>query len=369
MTDHSSTTDTGRRRLLLGGAAGLAGGLAAPAIATAQGATTTWRVQTTWANGVGLDAFMAWCDSMVEKSGGELAFEGYKSGDLVGDFEVYDALRDGRIEAANPFTVYANRFTPAGVFLSSYPMAMRAPHEFDVFYYGLGGLEIAREIYAREGLFFVGPIHHGPNIIHSQKPLRFWSDFEGITMRTPGGMVADFFQALGANTVTLPGSEIFGAFERGEIQAADFVGPSANYAYGFSEVTDFISMGPPGYMSVYQPVDLMDLTVAMPAWEALSPRMKLLVEQEVHAYSDLHHAAIQAADQEAWALFEADGTRVARLTQEDVRVMTKIATPIWFDYAKRDPDAERIFRIQLAYMASGSLGYVDEVTVELFDSL
>jgi TRAP-type mannitol/chloroaromatic compound transport system substrate-binding protein len=254
------------------------------------------------------------------------------------------------------------------VFLSSYPMGMRTASEFDVFYYGLGGLEMTREIYARQGLFFVGPIHHGPNIIHSNKPLRYFDDFRGLRMRTPGGMVADFFQAIGATTVTLPGSEIFGAFERGEIDAANFVGPAANYAYGFSKVTNFISMGPAGYMSIYQPVDLMDLTVSLTAWNALSPKMRHLVEVEVAAYSDRHHAAIQASDQEAWAKFEADGTRISRITAGEVDTMTSIAIPIWFDYAMRDPDATRVFHAQLKYMASGSLGYVEKDVLDFFES-
>ena len=32
---------------------------------------------------------------------------------------------------------------------------------------------------------------------------------------------------------------------------------------------------------------------------------------------------------------------------------------MWFDYANRDPNAARVFKIQLDYMQSGSLGYVD----------
>ncbi len=361
MTDHETTTRPTRRGLLAAGGAALA----APAIATAQGRTTTWRVQTAWSDGVGLRVFQEWCASIIEKTGGELAFEAYDPSSGIGGFDMYEAVQDGRLEGCNPFTLYSERIYNAGVFLSSYPMAMRAPHEFDTFYFGLGGLEIARELHARSGLFFVGPIHHGPNIIHSKRPIYRIDDFRGLRMRTPGGMVAELFQELGAETVALPGEEIFPAFERGEIDCADYVGPSINYDLGFSSVTRFISMGPPGYMSVYQPVDLMDLTVRLDEWQRLSPQMKLFLENEVAAYSNLHHAAIQQADQEAWAKFEADGTTVIRLSPADVDLMTKVAVPIWVKYAKRDPDSLRIFRIQLAYMASGSLGYVDPAIAEV----
>ena len=108
----------------------------------------------------------------------------------------------------------------------------------------------------------------------------------------------------------------------------------------------------------------MDLTVGMRPWNALSKKMKQFVEMEVHVYSDMHHAGIQKADQEAWAKFEADGTEVTRLTQDDVELMTEVAVPIWFKYANRDPNAARVFKIQLDYMMSGSLGYVDPSLIE-----
>ncbi|MEM9781982.1 MAG: TRAP transporter substrate-binding protein DctP [Pseudomonadota bacterium] len=346
----------------------LAGGtaMAAPAIATAQGQTTTWRVQTAWGSGPGLDAFMTWAGGIAERSDGELAFETFKSGDIAKRFEIYDAIKGGQMEAAHTFTIDAGNIVPGGVFLSSYPLAMRAPHEWDTFYYALGGLDIARDLYAREGLFFVGPIHHGPNIIHAKKRIRYLDDFRGLTMRTPGGMVSALFEAFGAKTVTLAGNEIMPAFEAGQIDAADFVGPAINYDYGFSKATNYISMGPPGFMSVYQPVDLMDLTVSQAAWDALSPKMKAFLEAEVAHFSDLHHAAVQKADQAAWVKYEQDGTKVSRLTDADIEAMTRVMGQIWIDFATKSPEATRIFQIQLDYMTSGSLGYVDRTLYDFF---
>ena len=332
--------------------------LGAPYVGTAKAETTTWKIQTSWPGGIGLETFKAWCNGIVEKTGGELAFQPFGAKDLVGEFQLWDAVRNGVLEGMNPFTLYWAGRLPAAVFLCSYPLGLRHPHEWDVFYYGLGGLEIARELFARQGMYYVGPIHHGPNIIHSKVPIRSIDDFRGRKMRLPGGMVAELFQAAGARTAMLPGSEIFGALERGAIDVADYVGPAINHALGFHKVTKYISMGPPGFMSIYQPVDLMDLTVGMKAWNALSPHMKRFVEREVHAYSDLHHAAIQKADQDAWAKFAAAGSEVTRLSQADVEKFTELAVPLWFKWANKDKSAARIFKIQLDYMMSGSLGYV-----------
>ncbi|WP_116597493.1 TRAP transporter substrate-binding protein DctP [Primorskyibacter marinus] len=355
---------TTRRNALRAFAGAGATVLAAPHIATAASHGTTWKIQTSWPGGAGLQIFKDWCGSIADKTGGELAFQPFGANDVVGDFQLFDAVKNGVLDAVNPFTIYAQGIIPAATFLTSTPLGLRNPHEFDVFYYGLGGIDIARELYAAQGMHFVGPVHHGPNIIHSKVPIRSIDDFAGRKMRLPGGMVAEIFTAIGAETTVLPGSEIFPALEKGTIDVADYVGPAVNYALGFSQVTDYIVMGPPGFMSLYQPVDIMDITVGKAAWDALSPEMQQFVEMETHVYSDMHHAAIQAADQEAWAKFEADGTEVTRLSQDDVELMTEVAVPIWFDYANRDPQAARVFDIQLKYMQSGSLGYVDPALTE-----
>ena len=366
-----------RRSFLTGAAvglgAGLAGGMAleplaraatrdaappAPALISGREVGTTWKVQTSWPGGIGLEIFTAWCQSIVEKTSGELAFVPFGTKDLVGEFQLFEAVQNGVLDAMNPFTLYWAGRMPAAVFLSSYPAGLRNPHEWDVFYYELGGLEMARALFAAYGMHYVGPIHHGPNIIHSKVPIRSIEDFRGRRMRLPGGMVAELFQAAGAKTTMLPGSEIFRALESDTIDVADYVGPAVNYALGFHKVTKFISMGPPGLMSIYQPVDLMDLTVGMAAWNALSPAMKRFVEMEVHVYSDMHHAAIQRADQAAWKRFEEAGSEITRLSAEDVDGLTKLAIPLWFHWANKDDGAARVFKAQLDYMMSGSLGYV-----------
>ncbi|MBS1269234.1 MAG: Lactate-binding periplasmic protein [Gammaproteobacteria bacterium] len=337
----------------------------APHIRNAAAAdTTTWKIQTSWPGGIGLDIFKDWCNSIVEKTGGELAFEPFGAKDVVGDFQLFDAVKNGVLDAMNPFTLYWAGRMPAAVFLSSYPLGLRNPHEWDVFYYALGGLEIARELFANFDMHYVGPIHHGPNIIHSKVPIRSIDDFDGRKMRLPGGMVAEVFQDAGAQTTLLPGSEIFPALEKGTIDVADYVGPAINHALGFHQVTDYIVMGPPGFMSIYQPVDLMDLTVGMKQWNALSDAMRQFVEMEVHVYSDMHHAKIQKADQEAWAKFEEAGTIVTRLSQEDVERFTELAVPRWYQWANKDKNAARVFKTQLDYMMSGSLGYVTPDMIE-----
>src|SRR3954452_14735195 len=291
-----------RRRLLK--TAAVAGGAAivsAPYIRNASAAETTfWKCQTSWPAGVGLQTFKTWAGTIKEKTGGELEIKPFAAKEVVGDFELIDGVRNGVLEAMNSFTVYWVGKVPATAFLSSYLMGLRYPHEWDVFFYSKGGLQVAREIFAKQGLMYVGRIHHGPNILHSKKPIRSIEDFRDLKLRVPGGMIAEGFAAIGAKTTLLPGGEVFSALEKGTIEAADYTGPAVNWDLGFQQVTKYIWMGPIGLESIYQPVDLMDFVLNQGVWNKLSPKLKQWFENEVEAYSNVHHAAIQKADMAAW---------------------------------------------------------------------
>jgi TRAP-type mannitol/chloroaromatic compound transport system substrate-binding protein len=361
MTDDSARSgQTTRRRLLktgIGVAAGAA--VAAPYIRNAEAATTTtWKIQTSWPAGVGLNTFKTWANSIKEKTGGELELKPFAAKEVVGDFELLDGVRNGVLEAMNSFCVYWVGKIPATAFLSSYLMGLRYPHEWDIFFYGKDGVKMAREVYAKQGLFWVGRVHHGPNIIHSKKPIRSIEDFKDLKLRVPGGMIAEGFAAAGARTTLLPGGEVFSALEKGTVDAADYTGPAVNWDLGFQQVTKYIWTGPPGLESIYQPVDLMDVVVNMNVWNKLSPQMKLWFENEVEAYSAVHFGAIQKADMETWPKFEKAGTTIIRMPAEDLDKWQRIATPIWFKWANKDKDAARMFKAQLEIMESPTVGYV-----------
>ena len=123
-------------------------------------------------------------------------------------------------------------------------------------------------------------------------------------------------------------------------------------------MTKYISMGPPGLMSVYQPVDLMDFCVNMDVWNKLPDNMKQFVDDEVQIYSNIHFGAIQKADMETWPKFAEAGVEINRLSTEDVERFQEVAVPIWFEWANKDPDAARLFKLQLEIMESPTVGYV-----------
>ncbi|WP_040886863.1 TRAP transporter substrate-binding protein DctP [Marinobacter santoriniensis] len=364
---HDDTGESSPRRQFLKTAAVGAAFAGAMMMGAGQAqAATTWKIQSVWDAGtVGYNLFEEWCNSIKEKSGGELVFKPYPAKSVAADNNaLFDAVRNGVLQGMNPFTLYWSGKIPASVFLSSYPAGPDQPSQWDTMFYSLGMLEKTREIYKKYGLFYVGPIQHDANIIHSKKPVNSLADLKGMKIRVPGGMVAEVFQQFGVSTVSLPGSDIFPALEKGTIDAADYVGPAVNYELGFSQVTDYILLGPPGVMSIYQPVDLMDLTVNLRAWNALDPKLQKLVEDEVRIYSQKHYLTIQKRNVEAMEKFKADGDQVTRLSQEDLREFRRAAIPVWLRWANKDEDAKEIFDMQLKYMMNPLVGYIDQAELD-----
>ncbi len=303
--------------------------------------------------------FESWCKSFKEKSGGELDIKPFPAKSVAADNNaLFEAVKTGVLQGMNAFTLYWAGKIPASVFLSSYPMGPDQPAQWDIMFDALGMKELARKIYAKHGLFYVGHVQHDANIIHSKKPVTSLADFKGMKLRVPGGMVAEVFQSFGASTVSLPGSDIFPALEKGTIDAADYVGPAVNWDLGFAQVTKYILFGPPGVMSLYQPVDLMEVSCNLGAWKRLSPEMQALMEEQVKVFSSEHFLGIQKRNVEALAKFKDAGSEISRLSPEDAVQFRKNSIPIWYNWGKKSPEAAEVLQFQIDFMLNPLMGYL-----------
>jgi TRAP-type mannitol/chloroaromatic compound transport system substrate-binding protein len=356
-----------RRRFIR--AAAVAGGTASiafPAVVRAQ-AAVKWRVQTAYDAGTaGYMAFQKYCAHVKVLSEGKLEFQPLPAGAVVGTFEMFDAVKGGVLDAMHVFTIYWSSKLPVTAFLSSYPLALDRPDQWETWFYELGGLQLARKAYQAQNLFYVGPIQHDLNIIHSKVPIRSFEEFKGKRVRLPGGMAADIFKQAGVSTVILPGGQVRAALESGAIDAADFVGPANNYDLGFADVAKYIIMGPTTTPCLHQPVDLADLTVNLAKWNALPKHLQEVVIAATRQHSWDHYAYIQKANVAAWDKFKAQGVQVIRLSEADVERFRRYAIPMWFNWAKRDPLAREAFGSQLAFMKTFNVGYItDSMLVDI----
>lgn len=369
MTNNApNTASAPSRRRLLKAAAITAGtsALGFPVVLRAQ-TPIKWRIQTAWQAGTaGYKQFQRFCANVKEISEGKLQFQPFPEKGIVGTFEMFNAVKAGQLDAMHCFSNYWFGFMPVSAFLSSYPLGLDRPDQWETWIYELGGLQIARKAYREHNMFYVGPIQHDLNLIHSKVPIRSFEDFKGKRIRYPGGMIAEVFSYAGVSTVILPGGEVYQALERGLIDAADYTGPAVNYDLGFAVVAKYIIMGPPSTPCLHQPVDLMDLTVNLAKWTALSKHLQEIVIAATRQHSWDHYAFIQKENIAAWDKYKTAGVQIIRLSEDDIQKFRRHAIPMWFKWAKKDPFAREAFASQLAFMKTISVGYVpDSMLVDI----
>ena len=169
--------------------------------------------------------------------------------------------------------------------------------------------------------------------------------------------------------MALAGSEVRPALASGLIDAADFTGPAMNWDLGFADVAKYIVMGPASTPCLHQPVDLTIVVFNAETWRSLSEPTQQLLTELVRAFSHEHFTAHQQANVAAWADFEAAGVEVTRLSEEDVEQFRKVAIPLWFDWARRDPDSARILKLHINVMLNPAVAYLTPEDVAGFDPL
>jgi TRAP-type mannitol/chloroaromatic compound transport system substrate-binding protein len=366
---NEATNREGRRTFLKKVAvAGAAATVGFPFFARiASAAPINMRIQSMWDAGtIGYVEFEKFAKNVTEMSEGKLVVKPFPAGAIMGTFEMFEGVKTGVLDGMHTSDTYHTGKIPVATFLSSYPFGMDMPHQWDTWFNNRGGKEIAREAYAEQNMYWLGPVQHDENLIHAKVPIRSFEEFKGKKIRFPGGMIADIFRAAGVSTVLLPGGEVYPALEKGVIEGADFVGAAINFNLGFGEIAKYIIMGPPSTPCLHQPVDLQCIGVNMKVWNGLPKHLQLLFESSIRDFSFSQFTTIQGADLEAYEKFKKAGVEIIRLKDADIEKFRKFAPELWVKWAKMHPLAMKAFKSQWEYMKSVKIGYYKDA--DLVDS-
>ncbi len=215
--------------------AAAAGAISAPAIAQDK---TKLTMVTSWGRGLAgvFDAAQRVADNVNTMSGGTLEIEIKAAGELVGAFEVFDAVSSGQADMYHAAQYYFIGQHPGFGFFTAIPFGM-TPVELNTWYYHMGGRELHDELAADFGLrgFLAGNtgLQAGGWF---QKEINSAEDFQGLKFRMPG-LGGKVLSKLGASVQNIPGAEVYQALSTGAIDGTEWIGPWADEKAGFQEIT------------------------------------------------------------------------------------------------------------------------------------
>ena len=313
------------------------------------------KVQEAYGAGLaGYRIFARWADTMKEMSGGRLNIETYPEGGIVATFDAFDAVQTGILDGFISWPQYWGGKHALGIYVSSYPYGLDMAWMWEVWFYNMGGIELAREDYARFNMYYVAPVQTGPNYAHCVEPIAKYEDWDGLKCRYPGGMIAEIYEKAGASVIILPGGEIYTAMATGVIEFGEYVGHSMNKELGLHEVGKYI-IGP-GQM--HQPVDLQAFVVNMDSWNKLPDDLKLLLTVGTRDLSWSLHTNIMSADLVAlkWMVDVNQNVYMELPAAERAKFRT-VAIELWKKWATDDISTRAVESQVLLMDAVGHFNY------------
>lgn len=341
------------RRTFLSGAAVAAAGAAsacsqqsgeadtAPAApAVNRGRTRRLRMVTTWPSGFpGLgSAAERTARSIGEMSGGALEVEVFGAGEIVGAFEVFDAVSNGVADMYHAAEYYWQGRSPAYNFFCSVPLGMTA-HEIMAWVEFGGGQELWNELAGQFNLiaFQAGNTGHQMGGWFKRE-VNTLEDFRGLRMRIPG-LGGAVIRELGGAAVALSGGEIYQSLQSGAIDATEWVGPWNDLAFGFYREAPYYYG--PGF---HEPGAALAVGLNRGVWDSLPADQQAVVR-----------AACRAANNQSLAEFTyQNGLALRTLTQEHGVQLRSFSDEVWrevgriceqvvADTADADPISRRVY--------------------------
>jgi len=278
-----------RRNFLSGavaaGAATGVTGLAAPAIARAQGAggeAMEWKMVTTWpknAPGVGVNA-QRFADFVTEMSGGRLTIRLFSAGELVPPFECLDAVQADTAQLAHSTPYYWVGKSPALNYFTTIPFGLMAWEVSAWLNFG-GGQALWEEVYAP---FNVVPFYAGNSGAQSggwfNKEINALDDLKGLKMRIAGSG-GEVMRRLGVAVVLTPPGEIQPALMSGAVDAAEWVGPWLDISFGMQKAAKYYYV--PAF---HEPGPSLEVIVNKDRFASLPDDLKAIVRLAARAASE-----------------------------------------------------------------------------------
>lgn len=179
----------------------------------------------------------------------------------------------------------------------------------------------------------------------ARTPIRTFEDLAGMKIRSPEGLAAAVFSAAGASPVSIPFSEVFGALEKGIVDAADASAYVNNDATGLQDVAPY-----PLYPGIHS-MPSMQFTISTAKWEELSAEDQTALRDWWYEAMYAMAAEVSKLDAEIAARDDAtDKIEVINWAQEDRDQLRVVAREQWEDYATKSELAKEALEAHIAYM-------------------
>jgi TRAP-type mannitol/chloroaromatic compound transport system substrate-binding protein len=298
-----------------------------------------WKMVTSWPKntpGLGVSAEKI-AQIINEMSAGRLQIHVYGANELVPALGVFDAVSGGSVEMGHSGAYFWRGKIPAAQFFTAIPFGMNAQEMNGWLHYG-GGLELWKEIYEPFNLI---PFAAGNTGVQMggwfNREIKSVEDLKGLKMRIPG-LAGEVFNAAGGTSVNIPGGELYTSLQTGVIDAAEWVGPENDLAFGFQQIAKYYYY--PGW---HEPGPTLELIVNKTAFESLPKDLQAIVTYATRAVNQDMLDSYTHNNSSALVELQRQGVDIRKLPDDVLAQFYKISQEVYAQQSAKDPQIKKVY--------------------------
>jgi TRAP-type mannitol/chloroaromatic compound transport system substrate-binding protein len=342
------------RRKLMAGAAGVAGAaaLAAPAVADSAPAIK-WRLTSSFPKSLdtihgAADVFAKTVSDMTD---GRFQIQVFAPGEIVPGLSAADAVTNGTVECCHTSSYYYWGKDPTFAFGTAVPFGLNCRMQNAWMYEG-GGIELMNTFYQRYNFIGLPAGNTGAQMGGwYRKEIRSPDDYKGLKIRI-GGFGGAVIARLGAVPQQLPGGEIYGALEKGALDAVEWVGPYDDEKLGFQAVAKYYYY--PGW---WEGQAMLHFFIALDKWNALPKSYQAIVKAASSHANTVMMARYDMQNAAALRRLVAGGAELRTFSETTIDACFKAANEVYAEISAKNADFQRIYNAMRSVRADNFMWF------------
>jgi TRAP-type mannitol/chloroaromatic compound transport system substrate-binding protein len=340
-----------KRRDLIKGAVGAAGGVAAATLAAPAIAQDRIEINmvATWGRdfpglGTGAQRFAKRLEAM---SDGRIKVNYYAAGERVKAFDSFDEVASGNAQMYHAAEYYWKGKHPGFAYFTSVPFGLTYT-EMNAWVRFGGGQELWDTLSAEFGLKGLMCGNTGVQMGGwFRKEINSVDDLKGLKMRIPG-LGGDVMAKLGASPVSLPGGQIYENLVSGAIDATEWVGPWNDEIMKFYEAAKYYYF--PG---MHEPGAMLAVGTNKKFWDGLSNSDQEMIKAAAATENDVMMSEYNAKNGDALArLINEHGVQLREFNDDIYDAFGEAADEVFEGVVEHGPLAREIHESFVAARAN-----------------
>jgi TRAP-type C4-dicarboxylate transport system substrate-binding protein len=280
------------------------------------------------------------------ESNGRIRIQVFADPELVPAEQLFEATQKGTLDMLHAVAAMWGGIVPIGEVEFGLPYAYNLPGEPDIFtagaqirdlFFNTGYVDLLREEYAKQGLYWLDVHSYGPIVTMATKKIRTCDDMKGLKFRVEGSW-ADYYNALGARGTYISGMDAYMGLKLGTIDASQW-DVSAITGLNWHEVAPYWLMGGQNDVVVGH------ILFNMQSWNALPDDLKKVMTAAAEDYFNKLLKVYLGEFKKVDALIKEGKVIKSEIDAACDQKHEEAALELWDKIGQRDPAAAKAIGI------------------------